>query len=173
MCPDRIGILVFEALPDGITRSVVVMTGKVPRDSQPVEEFIGQRSARAALQRLCQKAIGNLVFSFLQAGVRLTQIQHIEQILGRQRVDRAVVDDLALVGNVERGQPNQIELSYPWIKVVEPEPDESRVHDGTNGGIWIRHGIQQLTADSVVLLDVDEDDFVLGPRTLERVIPVV
>jgi hypothetical protein len=57
--------------------------------------------------------------------------------------------------------------------VVEPEPDESRVHDGTNGGIWIRHGIQQLTADSVVLLDVDEDDFVLGPRTLERVIPVV
>jgi hypothetical protein len=43
------------------------------------------------------------------------------------------------------------------IAEIEPKWNECRINRGDHGGVWIRHGIQQLTADSVVLFHVDEE----------------
>jgi hypothetical protein len=58
------------------------------------------------------------------------------------------------------------------ITEIDPQRNERLRDGGDDGGVWIRHGIQQLAADSVILLDIDEKQPPLLPSAMDGRVPV-
>ena len=89
--------------------------------------------------------------------MRFAEGEHIEKISGWGRVDVAIVLVAAVVTDDHRRQPDDIQLSEMWITEIDSQGNERLRDGGDDGGVWIRHGIQQPAADSVILFDVDEE----------------
>ena len=91
-----------------------------------------------------------------ETSVRFTEGEHVEKISRWGGVDVAIVLIATGITDDYRRQPDDVQLPEMWVTEIDPQGNE-HVRDGSDdGGIWIRHGIQQLAADSVFLLDVDQ-----------------
>jgi hypothetical protein len=60
----------------------------------------------------------------------------------------------------------------PVVDQVQLERHEALVHRGFNTVIRIRHGIQLVTAASLILVHINQDRLSRGPRRLDRLVPV-
>jgi hypothetical protein len=60
-----------------------------------------------------------------------------------------------------------------WIAEIDPQGNERLRDSSDDGGVWIRHGIQQLAADSMLLFDVDQEQPPLLPGAMDGRVPVM
>ena len=58
------------------------------------------------------------------------------------------------------------------IAEIDSQGNERLRDSGNDGGVWIRHGIQQLAADSVILFDIDQEQPPLLPGAMDDRVPV-
>jgi len=147
--------------------------GEIAGDSGPVEHLIDQRSVRSTGESGGQQAGGDIGFALFHAEVCFAEIEHIQQVFRRQGVDRGVVDHLALIEDVDRRQPDQVERADMGIPVVELERHEPGGDSCDDGGMWIRHGIQEVTAYSLLFFDVDQNGPVALFRVCDGLVPIV
>ncbi|MDF3016469.1 MAG: hypothetical protein K0R44_1694, partial [Thermomicrobiales bacterium] len=103
-----------------------------------------------------------------ETGMRFAEGEHIEKIRGWGGVDVAIVLVAAVVTDDHRRQPDDIQLPEMWITEIDPQGNERL----RGGGVWIRHGIQQLAPDSVILFGIDQEQPTLLPGTMEGRVPV-
>ncbi len=109
----------------------------------------------------------------LEAGVGFGEGEDIEEVVGRGGVDAAAVLAAAVVEDDDGRQPDDVEAAYVGVAELEAEWNERFLDGGDDGGVWIRHGIQQLAAYSVLLFDVDEEEPALLAGANQRRVPVV
>ena len=104
--------------------------------------------------------------------MRFAEGEHVEKIRGWGGVDVAIVLVAAVVTDDHRRQPDDIQLPEMRITEIDPQGNERLRDGGDDGGVWIRHGIQQLAADSVILFDVDQEQPPLLPGAMDGRVPV-
>ena len=78
----------------------------------------------------------------------------------------------AMVTDHHSRQPDDVQLPKVRITEIDPQGDERLRHGGDDGGVWIRHGIQQLAADSVIFFDIDQEQPSLLPGAKDGRVPV-
>ena len=152
---------------------MVVPAGEVAGDAGPVEQLVGERTTVATGEGGAEQVDRDLRLALFHAGVRLSEIEHIQQIFRRDGVDRAVVDDLALIEDVDCRQPDQVQRADMRIPMIELQRHESGGDGCDDGGVWIRHGIQQFTAYSIFFFDIDQDEPVALLCRDECLVPIV
>jgi hypothetical protein len=59
-----------------------------------------------------------------------------------------------------------------WIVEIDPQRNERLCDSGGDGGVWIRHGIQQLAADSVLFFDINQEHPPLLPGAMNGRVPI-
>lgn len=173
MGPNRVRISFLQVTPDLVAGIVIVMTGKIPGNGRPVEEFVGQRSIRSSFESIIQQVIRLFVLALFEPRVRFAEIEHIEQVLRGQPIDRSVVHHLPFVEDIERRQPDEIQLPDIRVEVIEFQRYKPLGDRPPNSWVWIRHGIQEFAAYSVVFLDINQDNPVLSFSPIERFVPVM
>ena len=55
---------------------------------------------------------------------------------------------------------------------IDPQGNERFGDSGDDSGVWIRHGIQQLAADSVLLFNIDQEQSPLLPGAMNGRVPI-
>jgi len=152
-----------------------VVAAKITSDRVPVEQLGVERSIGAAVECIGEHLLGAGVSggaSFFETGVRFAEGEHVEKIRGWGGVDVAIVLVAAVVTDNYRWQPDDIQLLDVRITEIDPQGDECLCDGGDDRGVWIRHGIQQLAADSVILFDVDEEQPPLLTGAMDGRVPV-
>lgn len=104
--------------------------------------------------------------------MRFAERENVKEILGRRGIDIPVVLVSAMVADDHGRQPDDVQLANMAVAQVETERHERGVDRADDGGVWIRHGIQELAAYSVLLFDIDQEQPPLLPGAVHRRVPV-
>lgn len=160
MGPDQVRVASQQFAPYSVAELAVVVAAEIASNRVPVEQLGMEGSVVAAVERIGQHFRGAGVgrgSSFLEPGVRLAEGEHVEKIKGWGGIDIAILLVAAVVTDDHGRQPDDVPLPEMRIAEINSQGNE-RVRDGgDDGGVWIRHGIQQLAADSVILIDIDQN----------------
>ena len=136
-----------------------MVAAEIASNRVPVEQLGVERSVVAAVERIGQHFLGAGVgrgSSFLEPGVRFAEGEHVEKIRGGAALTLRYCSLPRWSRTITVG--SQTTFRFPEMRIAEINPQgNERVRDGgDDGGVWIRHGIQQLAADSVILIDIDQ-----------------
>ena len=175
MSPDRVRVASQQVAPDPVAELAVMAAAKIASDRVPVEQLGVERSVGAAVECIGQHLLGAGVrrgASFLETSVGFAQGKHVEKIGGRGGVDVAIVLVAAVITDDHGRQPDDVQLPDMRITEIDPQGNERLRDGGDDGGVWIRHGIQQFAADSVILFDVDQEQPPLLPGAMNGRVPV-
>jgi hypothetical protein len=152
-----------------------VIAAKIAGDGIPIEELGMERAVVSPSQRRGEDLLCPFPRSrmpLFQPRVCLTQSQNVEEVGRGRGIDVAGVLLAAMVEKHDGRQPDDVQLADTRLSEIEAQGNERLGDGGDHGGVWIHHGIQELTAYSVILLDVDQDEPPLPTGMRERRVPI-
>ncbi len=174
MSPEGVGISLSQLAPDAVAEITVVTASGIAGDGVPVQKLRVIRAiftAGQCLRQRLERSRPRCGAALFQAGVGLAKREKIEKVLGRRGIDVAAMFPAPMIEDDDRGQPYDVQVPNVGVPVIEAQGDKRRIDRGGHGAVWIHHGIQQLTPDSLVLFDVNEKEPSLPPGAADRILP--
>ncbi len=83
----------------------IAMRFEIGGDTAPVDRFGSEDAVGLALGDVREEFDGAVVFGPAKAGVGFADVEHVEEVVRRQEIDRAVMDNAAAVGDEQGGGP--------------------------------------------------------------------
>ncbi len=117
---------------------VVGMGLQVGRNSQPVENLIGEFPVRVSLQSASQSLDGIISPCPAKIDVGFTDVEHGQKFPRREKVDAPVVDGTPAIGEQQRRRPDDIQRAHDVARALEKiqlEQDETFGEFPLNGGV--------------------------------------
>lgn len=155
-----------QRFPDGVHLRIG-MGQQVGSDSPAIDGLSSQWTIRVALFRTLKEADRVLGLAPANRVLGLTDVEHCQEMAGRQEIDRAIVDGQSPVGNQDRRCPDHVQWTdhlAGCLEQMQLQRDETFSHGISDVGIRIRIGVQPIASSSGVLENIDQDRSSLSQR---------